>query len=88
MVKITIPEGYTLIEIAERLEKKKVIDDKRVFLEYVRSKAKDELKYMFSFLSQVPTKNLEGYFFPDTYVFAMNIPYKKNEMGMSLKRSR
>ena len=36
--KITIPEGYSLIEIAQLLEKKKIIQSSHAFLNYVQKK--------------------------------------------------
>lgn len=67
-VKVTIPEGYTLRQIGERLEKNKVCT-KQDFLTAVQ---KSDIKFDFS--SQIPKNsdrfyNLEGYLFPDTYEF-------------------
>ena len=77
LTKVTIPEGYTLLEIAEKLEQKRIIQDKNHFLAYVQKKGRDELLFQFPFLAQIPTKNLEGYMFPDTYIFAQGISHQK-----------
>lgn len=64
ITKVTIPEGYTIDEIAEVLEKKAVIS-KDDFIEAVKNyklpsfvKVSSEKRY-----------SLEGYLFPDTYKF-------------------
>ena len=68
--KITIPEGLTLKEIAQRLEQAGIVSandfnfDAKV--EKYRSK--------FEFLADVPNGSLEGYLFPDTYKFFKNTP--------------
>ncbi|MCM8760201.1 MAG: endolytic transglycosylase MltG [Candidatus Omnitrophica bacterium] len=51
LVRITIPEGSTIKDIAEILEKKKLVS-KDEFIKYAGE-----------------NKNLEGLFFPDTYLF-------------------
>lgn len=68
VVRITIPEGYTLQQIGETLEKKKVCG-KQAFLDMCDSKS-----IKFDYSSQIPDNNkrfyrLEGYLFPDTYDF-------------------
>jgi UPF0755 protein len=65
-VPVTIPEGFTITEIAATLETHKVITNAADFLNYVQSYASKE-NSLFSFL---PKKNLEGFLFPDTYKFA------------------
>lgn len=66
---ITFPEGFSLKDMAERLEKKKIVK-KEEFL----SEASSLSKYQkdFPFLKEARGLNLEGYLFPDTYRF----PYK------------
>jgi UPF0755 protein len=71
LVRVTIPEGYSVAKIAKLLESKELISAPK-FLEYVRN-AKPELEAKFPFLSQVPTSNLEGYLFPETYLFAHGV---------------
>ncbi len=61
----TIPEGYTTLKIAKKLEAENIIKAEE-FL-----KAVEEGHYDYDFLSQIPThpSRLEGYLFPDTYFF-------------------
>lgn len=71
VVRVTIPEGYTLQKIGELLEKKKVCT-KQSFLN-----SADKAKISFDFQSQIPNSEnrfyrLEGYLFPDTYDFFEN----------------
>jgi len=68
-IKVTIPEGFGLEEIEERLTEsglksnEKIKDQKAKFF-------KDEFK----FLKDVPDEaNLEGFLFPDTYYFSYNV---------------
>ncbi|HVK05114.1 MAG TPA: endolytic transglycosylase MltG [Armatimonadaceae bacterium] len=61
-VKVTIPEGYTLAQIARRLEENG-LGDADAFL-YLVQKEGAKLKASFP-----PPANLEGYLFPDTYRF-------------------
>jgi len=65
-ITITIPEGYTLKEIALLLESKELVETDK-FIE-----ACDTLELDYDFLSEVPERanRLEGYLFPDTYRFA------------------
>lgn len=65
-VKVTFPEGFSLKQMAERLEEKgfsgeeflKLAQEPKVFAE------------KFPILEEIPQgKNLEGYLFPDTYFF-------------------
>ncbi len=58
---VTIPEGFNLYQIAERLEAEKITDEQR-FLYYAFDR---------DFLSSigVSARSAEGYLFPDTYVF-------------------
>lgn len=77
LVKLTIPEGYALQEIAETLEEKGIIPNAKNFTNYVNTRGKKDLINKFPFLEQVPTDNLEGYLYPDTYIFAQMIPKKQ-----------
>lgn len=60
MVKVTIPEGYTIKEIKKLLIDKKMITEKEFQL------ALNKVKFPYI----TPNNNFEGYFFPDTYYFA------------------
>ena len=70
-VQVTVPEGYTINQIAKALE------DKGVCSKHDFIKAVTTIYFGFDFESEVPNdKNifykLEGYFFPDTYSFYPN----------------
>lgn len=60
-VSVTIPEGFTIFEIGDRLEEKRLVD-REAFLDAARD---DEL------LAQagIDADSFEGYLFPDTYRF-------------------
>ena len=65
-VKITVPEGWRLEEIAEYLEKQNIVSSKDFLLAA-------EKNYDFAFLKDKPKEaNLEGYLFPDTYFLSAN----------------
>jgi UPF0755 protein len=69
IVKITIPEGWNLKEIAQYLEEKNLCQ-KEEFLEIVgwQDKAGIDFSDKFDFLKDKPKNlSLEGYLFPDTY---------------------
>ncbi|OON95371.1 MAG: hypothetical protein ATN36_08545 [Epulopiscium sp. Nele67-Bin005] len=68
-VTVTIPEGYTISQIASTLESYGVVDSKS-FLAAV-----DNSHFDYHFLADIPTGvkyRLEGYLFPDTYFFNKN----------------
>ncbi|GAB7386482.1 endolytic transglycosylase MltG [Bacillaceae bacterium] len=65
---VTIPEGFTVEQIAARLAEKKLVDKEKFLQEVNRG------DFPFEFVKQIPKKNgvkyrLEGYLFPQTYVF-------------------
>lgn len=63
-VQFTIPEGFTITQIANRLEDKQIVS-KEAFLNAIENKT-----YDYDFLKDIPeggTYKLEGYLFPDTY---------------------
>ncbi|MBI4652416.1 endolytic transglycosylase MltG, partial [Candidatus Desantisbacteria bacterium] len=72
--KITIPEGYTAIEIAEFLQQKKLAD-KDKFLKLINDE-KILRKY------RIEANSLEGYLFPDTYLFFKGITEEKIIINM------
>lgn len=83
-VTVTFPEGFTLVQIAERLEESKVCNSAQ-FIElannivYIQS-----LGYSFTDLIENPEERafyLEGYIFPDTYEF-----YKNESPERALRR--
>ncbi|NBI06709.1 endolytic transglycosylase MltG [Senegalia massiliensis] len=64
-IKFTIPEGFTIEEIAEKLANENIINkDKFIDLTYDIEKFSKEYK----FLNDIPEKmNMEGYLYPNTY---------------------
>lgn len=72
-VLVTIPEGFRAEEIAERLAENFVIDSER-FLTAVRQPRNQSLFAEYEFLQDLPDgASLEGYLFPDTYRFPVNV---------------
>lgn len=73
-VKVTIPEGENVLEIANRLHKAKILDDVDVFLKLCNS---DTFDKEFDFIGNIKNSHkryykLEGYLFPDTYECYVN----------------
>lgn len=65
---VTVPEGYTINQIADVLEQHRITDR----TEFVRlAKDKPFIKTL-----GIPAESLEGYLFPDTYRFARRTPAK------------
>lgn len=66
--KVMIPEGYTFKQITDKLFKEKLVDKTKF------TKAANEEKFDYKFLKGLPQRDfrLEGYLFPDTYVFDIN----------------
>jgi len=64
-VRITIPEGFAVRQIAEMLEERKLIASRQDFI--TRALSKNDLSKKFSFLKG---PGLEGFLFPDTYDFS------------------
>lgn len=60
--KVTIPEGSTLIQIAEAIEHAGINSKDKLLSEFYLQKYLDIL--------DIPAKSLEGYLFPETYKFA------------------
>ena len=83
-VTVTLPEGYTAVQIAEKLEENKVCSASEFIAltnnyEYIQT-----LGYSFTELIENPDERafyLEGYIFPDTYEF-----YKGESAERALKR--
>lgn len=67
---VTIPEGKTFKQIADILFEKKIIKDKDKFIRTANTE-----KFDYDFLKDIPPRDneLEGYLFPDTYEFDMNV---------------
>jgi len=68
--KVTIPEGLTLREIAQRLEQAEVVSAS----EFMSRAKVEKFRAKYDFLTDVPDGSLEGYLFPDTYKFFKNTP--------------
>lgn len=65
-IKVTIPEGYEIYKIADTLEKEGLIN-RQVFMREL-----EVGNFDYDFLRQIPNRQnrLEGYLFPDTYIFS------------------
>ncbi len=68
VIKITIPEGYTLDQIIEVLEEKGLVE-REYFLKILNKKE--------DFYFKRVNKTYEGYFYPDTYYFHKNEDIEK-----------
>ena len=73
-VTVTIPEGLNVREIATTLKENGAISDVDKFLELCNS---DQFDERFDFIKDIPDKQeryykLEGYLYPDTYLFYRN----------------
>ncbi len=81
-VTVTIPEGYELREIAQRLEENGLIDREK-FYEIVKNGSFD-----FPFLAGLPATEhrLEGFLFPDTYTFSKIYDDETSIIQTMLKR--
>lgn len=66
----TIPEGFSILQIADRLDKNKIVK-KDDFLKAVRSKSYDK-NFKFLNNAQSGDNHLEGYLYPLTYHVAIN----------------
>ncbi|MCF6336149.1 MAG: endolytic transglycosylase MltG [Spirochaetales bacterium] len=69
LYRITIPEGWTSRQIAVLLEKEGITDSQG-FLESVET---SDLRKKYN----IPGANLEGFLYPDTYLFQKNFPPEK-----------
>ncbi len=83
-VRVTFPEGFTAVQIAERLEENKVCTAKDFLALVTNDEYLSSLPYRF--ISEITEKenrpfNLEGYIFPDTYDF-----YKGESAEKALSR--
>ncbi|AYF43651.1 YceG family protein [Halobacteriovorax sp. BALOs_7] len=60
-VKVTIPEGYNLFQIAKVLADEKIVDEKA----FIKAAKDKKLTQAFG----IPANRMEGYLYPDTYQF-------------------
>lgn len=77
-VRVTFPEGFSLVQIAERLEENGVCSAK----EFIEAANDPELYQTYSFLTEIEDTEhrafaAEGYIFPNTYDFYRNEAPKK-----------
>ena len=64
-VKFTIPEGYTILQIANKMVELGICKSSDEFVQACN----DISKYNYDFVQEIPERNLrlQGYLFPDTY---------------------
>ncbi|MDF2523636.1 MAG: hypothetical protein K0R31_1277 [Clostridiales bacterium] len=69
-IRVTIPEGNNISQIADALLKKKLINDKAKFISTINNS-----NFNYKFLQGLPKRDikLEGYLFPDTYDFGLKV---------------
>lgn len=72
-VRVTIPEGYGIAEIARLLEDKGLTDAQSFVAEALNSAGEYSGLLGFS----PPTSSLEGYLFPDTYFVSEGLPVRR-----------
>ncbi|NLU41147.1 MAG: endolytic transglycosylase MltG [Firmicutes bacterium] len=72
-VRVTIPEGYGIEQIASLLESKGLADA-QAFVDEALSSAAD---YAHVLGFRPPTSSLEGYLFPDTYFVSEGLPVRR-----------
>ena len=76
LTKITIPEGFSITQIAERLASHNICN-KNEFELFAHQQAKTVFKNSFPFLANIPKDTIEGYLFPETYFFQESDSPKK-----------
>ncbi len=77
LTKVTVPEGYSIIELADELKKQGLIADSSAYAQYLEKTAKSDLANEFSFLHEYSQDTIEGYLFPNTYIFAKGLTHKE-----------
>lgn len=69
-IAVTFPEGWTLKQMAEELEKNNLVSSKDMFIAEASEIEKYQSSYTFlSTIDNISERTLEGYLFPDTYYF-------------------
>ena len=79
MIKVTLPEGLSLQQVAQRLEDQHVLRHED-FLDIVQTEPSPLICQAFPFVSGHP--NLEGFLFPETYMFASGVPAEQVVFAM------
>lgn len=82
LIRITIPEGYSLRQIAALLSQKGVASSSAL-LGYWQTAVFKDYGQKYPYLRAIPTASVEGYLFPDTYLFVANST-PKDVTGMLL----
>lgn len=72
-IRFTIPEGYTVEQIAERLSKMGIVNEKR-FLSEINNM---DFNFKYKYISKYAKYKLEGFLFPDTYEVYPNTSEKE-----------
>ena len=72
MIAVTIPEGFTIFEIAKRLEEKQIVS-KDDFL----TEAKVYVPYLYMYGPTPEEYHVEGFLYPETYHFAKDTPARE-----------
>lgn len=75
-VRVTIPEGWNVKQIAKRLAAKKLVDEKRLLTLLADPSFYEMKRKAYPFLPPPPKDVkflLEGYLFPETYTFPVNL---------------
>lgn len=71
--RVTIPEGSSIYKIARILEDNGIRVQNGNFESLADTGLTKDIRSKYPFLSQVPTRSLEGYLFPDTYYLPVSI---------------
>jgi UPF0755 protein len=69
LIRVTVPEGWTLTRIASYLDEKKIVEKEK----FVKSARDTGLLAKFG----IRAESFEGYLFPDTYLFPEDFPADK-----------
>ncbi len=69
LVRVTIPEGWSLSRIAERLQKKEIVAADEFISAATNRELLDRLN--------IPGRSAEGFLFPDTYLFPRSFPAER-----------
>ncbi len=84
-IKIIIPPGLKILEIAELFQKNKIIPKEQFYniigdldflMNYSLLQKPEILAYWQNFKINIHDKKLEGFFYPETYIFSKGVSYK------------